>query len=154
MSGGVKPGGNIVHLPIFELRAGSANLGIAEEDFRARTRAVFRVPAHMLGREYVTRFSAVALALVSAETERIETVKIEMLTEAARLEKELRTLKGDAARIAGWHDGRVYIEGISMQIHELFRPAVETMFSTGIEVAMKSVKDQLRAIGVDPDEEK
>jgi len=39
-----------------------------------------------------------------------------------------------------------------MQIHELFRPAVETMFSTGIEVAMKSVKDQLRVIGVDPDE--
>ena len=88
------------------------------------------------------------------QPERIETVKIEMLTEAARLEKELMNLKNDADRIARWHDGRVYIDGVAMEIHELFRPAVETMFSTGIEVAMKSVKDQLRAIGVDPEEEK
>ena len=75
-----------------------------------------------------------------------------MLPEAARLEKELMSLKGDAARIAGWHNGRVYIDGVAMEIHELFRPAVEAMFSSGIEVAMKSVKDQLRAIGVEPDE--
>ena len=79
-------------------------------------------------------------------------MKIEMLTEAARLEKELMNLKGDADRIAGWHDGRVYIDGVKMIIHELFRPAVEAMFTSGIERAVKSAKDQLRAIGVDPDE--
>ena len=78
-------------------------------------------------------------------------MKIEMLTEAARLEKDLMHLKNDADRIARWHDGRVYIEGTAMHIHELFRPAVEAMILSGIATATESVKDQLRAIGVEPD---
>ncbi len=80
-------------------------------------------------------------------------MKLEMLREADRLEKELMRLKNDVERIARWHDGKVYIDGTAMEIHQLFRPAVESMFLSGIAASMKLVKAQLRAIGVDPDGE-
>ncbi len=147
MSGDLEP------IPVFELRAGAANLGISEEDFRERIRAAFRVPAHMLGREDVTRFNAGILALATMQPERIDTVNIEMLPEATRLEKELSDLIKDAARVKRWHDGRIQIEGVAMTINEGYRVAVEALMAVAIAHEMRGVKDELRAIGVEPDEE-
>ena len=79
-------------------------------------------------------------------------MKLTKLTEAGTLAQALRNRRDEHKRVKDWTKGRLTIDGSWIQMHKEFIPAIKALILTSIEASIKSVEDQLRAIGVDPDE--
>ncbi len=79
-------------------------------------------------------------------------MKMQMMEEANVLVRALKNLKREKSRIKRWQDGRLYIESETTEIHGEFKAAVKALILTSVVATLKGVEDQLRAIGIDPDE--